>query len=375
MKDIRIGDLDAIAPSSWAIRGVIGDLSVIWGDPGSYKTFLATSMAVSVASGEPWFGCQVRQGPVLYILGEGGVDMFRRRAGMAAKQRGLDIKDLPLYVRPEAIDMSTPSRLNPYMDQWTVNISPVLVVIDTLSRCLPGDENTQEVMQGFISCMDVMREVFGATVLALHHAGKSGEMRGSTVLHGAVDVNLRVEKDEAARRLRIEAEKLRDLDTDEFSNQALIPEKVDVRNSEGRLVLDEFGDKVQTLVFNPSQDYSKLADEIANIFTDLKEGQDRGKGEWVGYAEWYNAWASTQVQPASSQTFKNGLNHLLLRRDTDIVSVDVGQYERKALVSGTWDFQNLVTPGMNYDTSEELERELTIATLLEEVEAVDEEAL
>jgi len=111
-------------------------------------------MAVAVASGKSWFGCKVKQGPVLYILGEGGVDMFRRRVGEACNSLEADIKDLPLWVRAEALDLSERRRAIPHMKDGWDDIYPQLIVVDTLSRCMPGDENSQEIMQGFVHTMD-----------------------------------------------------------------------------------------------------------------------------------------------------------------------------------------------------------------------------
>jgi hypothetical protein len=347
LKDIQIGDLDAVSPHAWAIRGVIGGISIIWGPTGNYKTFLAIGMSVCVAAGTPWFGCRVREGPVLYILGEGGIDLFRRRAGMAAEYFGVPLAGLPLWVRAEAIDMSQPFRLKPHEDAWDA-ISPVLVVIDTLSRCLPGDENKQETMQGFVACMDALRDRYGATVLALHHAGKEGTVRGSSVLPGAVDVSMYVQKVKEGRDniLTIHPDKLRDLDTDSFVNTRLHAVSMDVRNSRGDLLLDEYGDKVTTLVIQSKDDYKELAERARESFTRLYFAKE--PVAWVGFKEWMDA----SEMPA--EHFKKAVNEILLQPDRyGIVQPERGQY---AL---TEDFDPKANPlkravlhGRNYDTEE-----------------------
>ena len=320
MRDIQIGEIEAVRPDAWAIRGVIGGVSMVWGPSGNYKTFLGISMSVAVASGRPWFGCQVRQGPVLYILGEGGLDLFRRRAGMAAEYFNVPIMDLPLWVRAEALDMSNPHKLAPYLSAWDA-ISPVLVVIDTVSRCLPGDENKQEIMQGFVSSMDALKDRYECTVLALHHAGKDGEVRGSTVLPGAVDVSLEVKRfvENEKKKLNIRPDKLRDLDTDNFVNTQLLAESREVRDSHHNLVLDEYGDKITTLVLKTEEDYSALAESVKNAFSALTA--ERTAEDWVGYSEWI------EQSKMTSEKFKKGLNEVLLQPERyGIVSPERGQY-------------------------------------------------
>jgi hypothetical protein len=78
-------------------------------------------------------------------------------------------------------------------------VKPVsLVVIDTLSRSLPGgDENDAEAMTVAIQNVDRIRENTKAAVLVVHHQTKdsaddseSSRERGSSTLRGAADVML-----------------------------------------------------------------------------------------------------------------------------------------------------------------------------------------
>jgi AAA domain-containing protein len=74
-------------------------------------------------------------------------------------------------------------------------VNPVLVVVDTLSRCLVGaDENAQSAMTTAVDNLDRIRtSVDGLTVLVLHHLNAAGKReRGSSVLFGALDTQLRL---------------------------------------------------------------------------------------------------------------------------------------------------------------------------------------
>ncbi|EPI3171732.1 AAA family ATPase [Salmonella enterica subsp. enterica serovar Cerro] len=55
-----------------------GALCSIYGPGGSFKSFLAVSLACHIASGTSWGGRRVNQGAVLFIAGEGGTGVSRR---------------------------------------------------------------------------------------------------------------------------------------------------------------------------------------------------------------------------------------------------------------------------------------------------------
>ena len=55
-------------------------LAVLYGRPGTAKSFICISMAFAVVTGTDWFGHRVHRGPVLYVAGEG-------TAGLAQRQR------------------------------------------------------------------------------------------------------------------------------------------------------------------------------------------------------------------------------------------------------------------------------------------------
>ncbi|HEY5958924.1 MAG TPA: AAA family ATPase, partial [Polyangiaceae bacterium] len=235
------------------IHNVLGGVCVLYGPPGCFKTFIAIGMGVAVASGKPWLGNTTQQGPVLYCLGEGGRAMFNRRATTAAMREKVDPTTLQLWMTDHMVDMSSPEKLDAWWPEWDL-IAPRLVVIDTLSRCMPGDENTQEAMQGFVASADAVRKRYDSAVLILHHENKAAGMRGSTVLPGAVDVTLHIERRQSAGiHVKMKAEKLRDLDAEEFPTQELTGVVYPVVDANGVACVDEFGDTVKTVVFQDDQ--------------------------------------------------------------------------------------------------------------------------
>src|SRR5690606_7864638 len=91
-------------------------------------------------------------------------------------------------------------------------ISPSLIVLDTLSRCfVGGDENSAGAMSKVIDAVEQIRRSTGATILLVHHANKSGESeRGSIALRGGVDVMMVATRTGKGGRIKLACVKMKD---------------------------------------------------------------------------------------------------------------------------------------------------------------------
>ncbi|MBM3521818.1 MAG: AAA family ATPase [Alphaproteobacteria bacterium] len=83
--DARVVWADQIGTSflevNWLAKGLIevGSLALIYGPPKSGKTFIATDLALHIATGREWMGCRVRSGGlVVYVSHEGTPGVMRR---------------------------------------------------------------------------------------------------------------------------------------------------------------------------------------------------------------------------------------------------------------------------------------------------------
>jgi RecA-family ATPase len=171
---------------------VCNSLAALYGRPGVGKSFVAMAMAFSVASGEPFFGHLVERGPVLYVAAEGTVGLAQRqRAWRETNQADVSM----LMWLPSAVSLIDPSWAEA-LALVVEDLRPILIVIDTLNRSMPGgDENSSADMGALIRACDRLREVSGATVLLVHHSPKSdgSTLRGHSALEGAVDTALLVQ--------------------------------------------------------------------------------------------------------------------------------------------------------------------------------------
>ena len=91
----------------WLIKNLLPALgiAVIYGHPGSGKSFLALDWALHIALGWDWQGRKVKQGLVIYVAAE-GITGLRNR--VEAFRRHHDVKGIPFALVPCAIDMQAP---------------------------------------------------------------------------------------------------------------------------------------------------------------------------------------------------------------------------------------------------------------------------
>jgi hypothetical protein len=175
-----------MSPIRWLVEGEIpaGGLTVLYGDSGSGKSFLALDYALRVA----------QDANVVYVAGEGLAGYPDRLLAWRNHHRqplgGFHLVD-------EAIPMLDDLAVMDFIAAVAL-LKPKLIVIDTLARAmLGGDENSARDMGLFIAACNRIQRETGAAVLVVHHTGKnrSGE-RGSSALRGGADSMIELSNDD-----------------------------------------------------------------------------------------------------------------------------------------------------------------------------------
>ena len=202
---MSIDSLMSMPPVKWLVDGLLTrfGFSVMYGQPGCGKTFLALDIALSVAIGRDFHGRPTDQGDVLYIAGEGVGGLGKRiKVWVEYRGSGVNSKEIPFDVLPTAVNMTSPADTEKLIatieekeEQRGSKFS--LIVIDTVARALLGaDENSATDVGKFVKACDILREAIGCAVIGIHHQGKDGAkgMRGSSALLGAVDTSIQVKK-------------------------------------------------------------------------------------------------------------------------------------------------------------------------------------
>jgi hypothetical protein len=201
---LTVHELRELPPPEWLVQGLLlrQSLSVLYGPSGVGKSFVALDLAASIGAGRDWHGRKVQQGPVVYVVAEGGRSIVRR---IEAWTDANDCDTDNLFIVPEPVQMRDPkhsSRLADLIEQRDLN--PSLVVFDTFARCFVGDENQAGEVGAFVDAVqEFQRKIGNAAVLIVHHTGKSDEdmERGSSALRAAADTMLLVREGNKQRKL------------------------------------------------------------------------------------------------------------------------------------------------------------------------------
>lgn len=269
------------ASTSWLLKGYLPDNSfgVVYGPSGSFKSFAVLDWACCIALGEPWLGCRVKAGRVVYVAAEGASGLRKRIKGWCdAYNDGDNIDRLQVVGCP--VDLRDHLQVGEFIETIKgADGDPVrLVVVDTLARCFgDGDENSASDMNIAIQACDRIKFETGATVLVVHHSGKDDAKgaRGSSALRAACDFEIAVKRG-GGLGCELATTKMKD---SEQIGGVVIP--LEVRDLG---ILDEDGEAVTTLVRSrhvsslkackakPDTQKSELQDLILSTLSDCDNG-------------------------------------------------------------------------------------------------------
>ena len=194
-------------PPKWWVKGVIPQaaLGVIFGPPGSGKTFLALDIGCAVARGEPWRGIRVNPGRVAYIAAEDAAGVRHRLKAYALHNNVLPgsmplaiLADSPSFMKNEDV-----AEVLKALKAWG---AVDLIFVDTWSRVIAGfDENSAEHVTKAIKYCEALHRHTGAIVILIHHSGKDSTKgaRGSTALLGAADCEIEITRSDDDRVAQI----------------------------------------------------------------------------------------------------------------------------------------------------------------------------
>ena len=167
----------------------------LYGASGAGKTFVALDYAARTA----------QTAPVVYIAGEGAVGLAARKLAWCRHHR---LGAGELFFVPQAVNMLDQAEVNDLI-ALIAPLRPALLVVDTLARCMiGGDENSAKDMGLFVTACDGIKVATGATILIVHHTGKTGALeRGSSALRAACDQMIGLSNDDGLITLSCEKSK------------------------------------------------------------------------------------------------------------------------------------------------------------------------
>lgn len=206
-----IAELINRPPPRWLVQEVLPEtgIGVVWGAPGSGKTFAVFDLCAAIATGGTAAGRRTRQASVGYVATEGAL---RNRAAAYLVHHGMSEGDLArlrvlsLGVNLLGENSDVPMLIEALREVERETGGIGLVVVDTLNRAMPGgNENGPEDMGRMVRAAATIAEAFGCFVLYVHHSGKdeSRGSRGHSSLKGAVDAEISIERSGDVRTMTL----------------------------------------------------------------------------------------------------------------------------------------------------------------------------
>ncbi len=290
--------------------------TVMFGESGAYKSFVALDQALCVAFGEDYHGHTTHQGGVVYICGEGQGGIARRveawliHHNLTGKQAPFFISSVPA----ELFSIGNAAAIGDVVAKKCPN--PAFIVIDTLSTNMGGngDESSNPDIAALLTNINVnLRDRFGACVEIVHHVGHGdGEReRGAYAIRGNADSRILI-KQEPGFACSMHSKKAKDASLfAPISFKTKIIKIPEITDSEGEevtsLVLEstEYVDSSdeKRLSAQKGQALACLKDMYHTARTNLERGGYDAKNARVATKEWREKTVNLEIVASNRNSF------------------------------------------------------------------------
>ena len=182
-------------PVPWLVDGIVarGCLTVLHGDGGIGKSFLALQLCVAAMSGGRFLDRDTKRCRVLYVDAENGVGEAHRRLHLLGAEEG--IADLFEYVVADAHDLIKNSD---DLEDMVRICKPDLIVVDSLASVWSIQEIDATEMTRALMVLTRIANRYNAGVIALHHDKKDGSIyRGSSAVQAACQIRFHLRRHSA----------------------------------------------------------------------------------------------------------------------------------------------------------------------------------
>jgi RecA-family ATPase len=216
---MNMDDIESLPDPEWLIHGVLPaeSFAVLYGPPGSTKSFWALDAACCIATGQSLHGAYSKPGKVIIAVGEGLRGMKYRIEAWKIAHPDADLEMLRqnLIIIPRSVrilDQLEAARLVKTCEYVGGDSGLKLFVLDTWARAfVGGDENSARDAGIAVEVCETIRARTGATALVVHHSNADGQReRGSTALRGAADAQMSMTRDENSGVVTMKSIKIKD---------------------------------------------------------------------------------------------------------------------------------------------------------------------
>lgn len=230
---------EEMATEEWLIEPIIpvGRQVAVWATHKTGKSLISLEMVAAAATGRPCLGGRSQEAvDVVYLDYEMTREDVKERLEDLGYGPEIDMDRLHYYLLPSLPSLDTPAgaaRLLEIIDRHQAR----LLVIDTMSRVVSGEENSADTYRAFYRLTGLALKARGVAVLRLDHGGKVAEQgqRGSSAKGDDVDLVWQLKAtDDGLEFVR------------DASRVAWVPERVTLTRH------DEEGDLRHTIALAPS---------------------------------------------------------------------------------------------------------------------------
>jgi len=158
-------------------------LNALYGQPGSGKSFVAIDFCKRLALTYP-------ENAVIFSAGEGTSGLSGRSE---AWDKHFQVATENMFLWDEAVPLLNPEAVEEFIANIET-LNPIFVCIDTLARSMAGEnENDTSIMSKYITATEELMRRLDCGILLIHHTGRAGYIRGSSVLDGSCDSMLKLQ--------------------------------------------------------------------------------------------------------------------------------------------------------------------------------------
>lgn len=273
-------DLQRLPVQRWLVKGIIPQASVgtVFGQSGTFKSFLVLDLLAHIANGHPWFGHRVTAAPAVYVPFEGQGGIPRRVAAwrIARMRNGCSDADTNMRYITDRMNLRQQADRDKLVQTLTeCGWAGGVLCIDTLAQAGAGiDENSSEGMGEMIAIFQELQHRLGGTVLVVHHEGKtaSAGMRGWSGLRGALDFAIKCWRDDEWDKsdAQFVLDKVKDGEDGRAFNFSMLRVHIG---------MDEEGDEISSLTVIPPQEREQ--DEPSPDTAALEAADDELVDAWI----------------------------------------------------------------------------------------------
>ncbi|MEA2906287.1 MAG: hypothetical protein QOI12_3674 [Alphaproteobacteria bacterium] len=214
LKGWSLPEIDENEGSAWPVPGVLPHgLTFLFGSPKCGKSLWMQKLSACIAGGVPVDGIEgLEHGRVLYITRDIGASRQEVKKRLMKILPRLDLSgdalDGKLILTDDPFFLNDPTSVDNLLAHNPGRF--VLVVIDSLFRCVIGSLTQDVVASAAVEAIDRISRATGAAMVAVHHEPRGGEhLFGSVMLDAAYDAKIHVERGKERNTVLVTVQELK----------------------------------------------------------------------------------------------------------------------------------------------------------------------